>query len=105
MVVMKTTDGKIKIDVSHIARLARIPITSEEEKKLAEGFVTTLEVVNELNKLDTTNVEPTHQVTGLNNVFRDDEIDEEQMLTQKKALMNAKSTYNGFFMVDQVLDE
>jgi len=91
--------------VGHIANLANIPVTAEEEKQLAEGFNATLKVVNQLNEIDTTNIEPTHQVTGLVNVFREDVVDEHQMFTQEQALANAKNTHNGYFVVDQILEE
>jgi aspartyl-tRNA(Asn)/glutamyl-tRNA(Gln) amidotransferase subunit C len=92
-------------DVAHIAKLANIPITPPEERKLADGFTVTLKVVDELFKVGVTNVEPTHQVTGLTDIFRDDEVDVERMFTQDQALLNAKRTYNGYFVVDQVLEE
>lgn len=94
-----------KIDVEHIASLAHIPITPEEEKKMAQGFETTLEVIEKLNMLDTANVEPTHQVTGLVNVFREDVVDKKRMLTNDGIFRNAKRVYNGYFVVNQILDE
>lgn len=92
-------------DVKHIATLAQIPVTESEEKNLADGFNTTIKVVNELFAAKVQGVEPTHQVTGRENVFREDEIDVERMLTQEQALQNAPRVHNGFFVVDQVLEE
>ena len=91
--------------VHHIAQLANIPVTADEEKKLADGFSTTLAVVDELKKVDTKGVEPTHQVSGLVNIFRDDVVDAERMFTQEQALANAPHTHDGFFVVDQILDQ
>ncbi|HZZ98452.1 MAG TPA: Asp-tRNA(Asn)/Glu-tRNA(Gln) amidotransferase subunit GatC [Candidatus Saccharimonadia bacterium] len=91
--------------VRHMALLANIPISADEEKKLADGFTATMKVVNQLNELNVTGVEPTHQVTGLTNVLREDVVDEDQMFTQEQALMNAKQTHNGFIVVDQILDQ
>lgn len=92
-------------DVKQIALLANIPITVEEEEKLAREFNTTLKVVDELFKVNVTEVEPAHQVTGLENVFREDEVDPERSFTQAQALQNAARTYNGFFVVDQVIEQ
>ena len=92
-------------DVAHIARLANIPVTADEEERLAAGFNITMLVVDELFKVNATGVEPTHQVTGLENILREDEVDIERQFTQSQALQNAKNTYNGFFVVDQVLEE
>jgi aspartyl/glutamyl-tRNA(Asn/Gln) amidotransferase C subunit len=91
-------------DVSRIAKLANIPVSGEEKKKLAEGFTITMKVVDDLKNADTAGVVPTDQVTGLMNVTRNDEVDEERMLSQEEALRNAKRTYKGFFVVDQVLE-
>lgn len=92
-------------DVKKIAQLANIPVTSAEEKKLASGFNTTLAVVDQLFAVDVKNNEPTHQVTGLENIFREDEIDVERTFAQEAALANAPRTYNGFFVVDQVIEQ
>lgn len=91
--------------VAHIATLANIPVTDEETEKLADGFTTTLRVVDKLSEVNTANVEPTHQVTGLENIFREDEIDSDRMFTQEEAVMNAKRTYNGYIVVDQIIGE
>ena len=92
-------------DVKKIAALARIPITISEEQVLASGFNATMDVVDELVKVDVDNISPTSQVTGLTNVFREDEVDVTRMFTQDQALLNAKRTHNGFFVVDQILEE
>jgi len=91
--------------VSHISKLANIPITQKEEKKLAEGFTETMKVVDQLFTVDVEGIEPTHQVTGLENVMRNDEVDTMRTLTQEQALSNSKRTHNGFFVVDQVINQ
>lgn len=91
--------------VHHIAHLANIPVTADEEKKLADGFSTTLGVIDRLKKVNIKDVEPTHQVGGLVNVFRDDVVDTDRMFTQEQALTNAPQSHNGFFVVDQILDQ
>jgi len=102
--IMKTT-GITSDDVSHIALLANIPVTDEEKKTLADGFTKTMQVVDQLGQADTNTIEPTHQVTGLTNVMREDVVDEKRMFSQSDALRNGKRTYNGFFVVKQVLDK
>ncbi|MFA6081284.1 MAG: Asp-tRNA(Asn)/Glu-tRNA(Gln) amidotransferase subunit GatC [Patescibacteria group bacterium] len=91
--------------VKHMSRLARIPISDAEEKELAKGFNKTLEVIDNLFKVDVKGVEPTHQVTGLENVLREDIVDDKKMLTQEQALSNTKNKHNGYFVVDQILAE
>jgi aspartyl-tRNA(Asn)/glutamyl-tRNA(Gln) amidotransferase subunit C len=96
---------KTQISVSHIAKLAHIPVTPEEEKKLEAAFEETLAVVEKLQTVDVSGVEPTYQVTGLENVLREDTIDEQKMFSQAEALANAKETHEGFVVVPQVISQ
>ena len=61
-------------EVRKIAQLARIELTPEELARHAETMSAVLDYMNILNEVDTTGVEPTFQVTGLENVYRDDEV-------------------------------
>lgn len=96
---------KAQIPVSHIAKLANIPITAAEEQKLEKAFEETLAVVEELQAVDVRDVEPTYQVTGLENVTRQDIIDEKRMFTQEQALANARAQHDGYFVVPQVISQ
>ena len=65
----------ISIDeVRKIAQLARIELTPEEQARHAETISAVLGYMKILNEVDTTGVEPTFQVTGLENVYREDEV-------------------------------
>lgn len=92
----------MKVNASHIAKLANLPLTKDEEKKLGEQLQETLEYIENLNEIDTKSADPTSQVTGLENVARDDEVI--PSLSQEEALQNTKSTHNGFFKVKGILD-
>ena len=91
--------------VQHIADLANIPITEKEQTSLADAFSQTLEVISELKSVDVTGVEPTHQVTGLENILREDIVNPEVMFSQKEALANGKKTHDGYFVVERIIDE
>ena len=60
--------------VRHIAQLARLHLKDEEVAKFATQLSGIFEYVDQLNEVDTEGVEPTSQVTGLENVTRKDEI-------------------------------
>ncbi len=67
--------SKITVDeVRRIAALAKIAVTDEEAKKLATELGAILGYVQQLEAVDTTGLEPTYQVTGLDNITRKDEI-------------------------------
>lgn len=59
-------------EVRKIAQLARIKLSPSEEKRHAETISTVLDFVAQLNEVDTDGVEPTAQVTGLEDVSRED---------------------------------
>lgn len=60
--------------VRHIAKLARIRLRDDEIQKFQTELSAILNYVEQLNDVDTTNVVPTSQVTGLENRMRDDEV-------------------------------
>ncbi len=92
----------MKLDVKHIAKLANLTLSEEEEKKFEKQLEETVEYIEGLSEVDTTDVEPTSQVTGLENVTREDEIT--ASLSQEEALRNAKSTHKGYFKVKGILN-
>ncbi len=61
-------------DVLHLAQLSSLQLTGDEVDGLQTDIGNILSYVQQLSELDTTGVEPTYQVTGLENVWRDDVI-------------------------------
>lgn len=102
---MKNKTSITKQQIKHIATLASIPITEKEQDNLRDAFEETLNTISELQSVDTSNIEPTHQVTGLENILREDIVDTQNMFTQQQALANAKQTHNGFFVVPRIIEE
>lgn len=92
----------MKINVTHIAKLANLSLTEEEKKKLSKQLDETLAYVDQLDQVNTDNVQPTSQVTGLENVTREDVA--AKSLTQAQALSNTKNEHKGFFKVKGILD-
>ncbi len=99
---MKTS--KITPDqVKKIAKLANLPIDDDKLPKYSQELGNILDLVSKLQKLDTEKIEPTSQVTGLTNVFREDVV--KPSLTQEQALQNAPRKHNGYFVTNAVFDE
>ena len=92
----------MKINVTHIAKLANLPLLNDEKNIFEKQLEETITYVEELNKIDTKNVEPTSQVTGLENVTRNDIA--KPSLSQEEALSNTNSKTNGLFRVDAILE-
>lgn len=93
----------MKINTSNVAKLASLPLLESERNKLEKQLEETLDYVEELNEVNTKNVEPTSQVTGLENVTRDDKT--KPSLSQEEALSNTKSVHNGFFKVNAIFED
>ncbi|MEC0172918.1 Asp-tRNA(Asn)/Glu-tRNA(Gln) amidotransferase subunit GatC [Paenibacillus graminis] len=89
-------------DVQHVAKLARLHLSPEEEAKLTEQMNAILQYAEKLNELDTENVKPTTHVLQVSNVMRDDVVKES--LTQEEALLNAPEDEDGHFKVPAVLE-
>ena len=88
--------------VQKVAKLANLPLTSEEEELYATQLSKILDYIETLNSVDTEGVKPTYNVTPNKNVFREDEVF--QSLSQEEALSNASNKKDGFFVTKGVFE-
>ena len=93
----------MKIDVKHVARLANLPLSSDEEEKYSQQLSEILEYVDQLNEVDTSSVEPTYNVSGLSNITRLDE--PAPSLTQEEVTKNGSKVKEGFFVTKGVFEK
>ncbi|MEP7204740.1 MAG: Asp-tRNA(Asn)/Glu-tRNA(Gln) amidotransferase subunit GatC [Candidatus Saccharibacteria bacterium] len=63
-------------EVQHLAQLSSLQLSNDEIDDLQVDISNILGYVEQLSQLDTTGVEPTYQVTGLENVWREDVVDD-----------------------------
>jgi aspartyl-tRNA(Asn)/glutamyl-tRNA(Gln) amidotransferase subunit C len=90
-------------EVEKIAGLARLHITQEEKKKYTEQLNLILDYMEQLNQVDTSDVEPLSHPLELTNVFREDEI--RPSLPVDKALKNAPDKSGNYFKVPKVISK
>ena len=64
----------MKINVEHVAKLARLGITPEEKNIFEKQLSAILEYADILNKLNTDKVSPTAHAIPMKNVLRDDKV-------------------------------
>ena len=93
----------MKIDVDHVARLARLHLSENEKARMHEQLAKILTYVDALNALDTTNVEPTTHAVPVVNVMRDDEL--RPCLSQDEMLANAPDRVDEFFRVPRIIED
>ena len=87
--------------VLHIARLARLKLTEEEIGSFTEQLGSILEYVEQLNNVDTGNIEPTTHMAPSHSQLREDV--EVQSLTQDQVLANGPNVKKGCFAIPKVI--
>jgi aspartyl-tRNA(Asn)/glutamyl-tRNA(Gln) amidotransferase subunit C len=91
----------ITIDtVRHVAKLARLKLSEQEELLYTEQMGKIIEYFDELAAIDTTGVEPMSHALPITNVMREDEV--EVTLTHDALLKNAPSIEDDFFRVPKI---
>lgn len=96
-------------DVAHIAQLAHIALTPEQTAKAEQDFAQILDLIHELQEVDTTGVEPLVQplavIQDLQLRLRDDEPAPTNTTAERDALMsNAPAASEGLFLVPTVIE-
>lgn len=66
-------------DVLQLAALSSLQLAGGEIDELQQDIAAILTYVQQLGELDTANVEPTYQVTDLENIWREDDVIDEQV--------------------------
>ena len=88
--------------VRWVAHLARLELTDEEAATFTRDLTAIVDYVNQLQSVNTDNVEPLAHAVELANVFRADEPAESLPVDQ--ALANAPQRQDDFYAVPAVLD-
>lgn len=89
-------------DVRHVAQLARLDFSEDEEARMAEEMSRILEYVEKLDELDTSGVPPMSHVLDVTNVYREDDI--ESRIDREQALEAAPDAEQGYFLVPRVVE-
>lgn len=89
-------------DVLHLAQLSSLQLTDDEVDELQQDIGNILGYVEQLSELDTSGVEPTYQVTGLENIWRDDVVDQTGV-TREQLLSLAPEQQGNSVKVPKVL--
>jgi len=92
-----------KEQVNHVAKLARLGISDKEKRKFQKELSDILDFVEKLKQVKAERVEPTAQVTGLENVTRPDKGRAKTKQEREKLLNLAPQTKDGYVKVKTVL--
>jgi aspartyl-tRNA(Asn)/glutamyl-tRNA(Gln) amidotransferase subunit C len=88
--------------VRHVARLARLELSSAEEQSLRADMDEMLAYVDKLNELDTSNVPPTAQVGEVGTPMRDDVVTNPH--APNEMLANAPSRERDYVKVPKIIE-
>ncbi len=87
-------------DVEHVAKLARLELSEEEKVKFSKQLGDILKYVEQMNEVDTSNLEPMSQPIDFSNVMREDVEEYEQ--TKEELMQNAPDVEGDFFKVPKI---
>ena len=92
----------VEIDIDHVARLARLDLSPEEQERLRAQLGLILEHAANVGEVAAEDVPPTSYAIPRANVYRPDEPD--ATLTHEAAIANAPEAEDGRFKVPRIAE-
>ena len=90
------------MDIEKVARLARLELSEQEKEVLGNQLEQVLSYMEQLNRLDTTGIEPTSHAIPVYNAFREDET--RPSLSKEEVLGIAPDQEEGHFKVPRIIE-
>lgn len=94
----------MKIDdklIDNLTELSKLEFDEKSKEELKGNLQKILDLVEQLNELDTEGVEPLVYMTENRNIFREDKV--EQYITKEDALKNAPDKDSDYIKVPKVI--
>ncbi len=88
--------------IEYVGILAKLELSDEEKDQAKQDMAKMLDYIDQLNELDTTEVEPMSHIFQVENVFREDEVTNGDM--REAVLANAPEEKDGMFVVPQTFE-
>jgi aspartyl-tRNA(Asn)/glutamyl-tRNA(Gln) amidotransferase subunit C len=92
----------MKMDIEKVAKLARLELSEEEKGTFGNHLDQILTHMEQLNRLDTTGVEPTFHAVSIENAFREDVTRPSSV--QEEVLGIAPDEESGYFKVPRIIE-
>ncbi len=93
-----------KQEIEDVAKLARLNLTEEEKENYAEQLSAVLGYVELLNEVDTEGIEETSQMIGLEDIVREDEVENCPEERRKKMIAQFPEEKDGLLKVHKVFE-
>ncbi|MEY4614349.1 MAG: Glutamyl-tRNA(Gln) amidotransferase subunit [Planctomycetota bacterium] len=91
-----------KEQIQWIAHLSRLELKPDELALAATQLTSILDYINQLQQINTDNIEPLAHALDVSNVFREDDLKES--LAVDEALANAPNRQGNFYGVPAILE-
>ncbi|NLG02612.1 MAG: Asp-tRNA(Asn)/Glu-tRNA(Gln) amidotransferase subunit GatC [Clostridia bacterium] len=88
--------------IEYVGILAKLDLSGEEKEQAKEDMGKMLDYIDQLNELDTQDVEPMSHVFSVSNVFREDVVVNGDMT--KDILANAPKSKDNSFVVPKTVE-
>jgi aspartyl-tRNA(Asn)/glutamyl-tRNA(Gln) amidotransferase subunit C len=92
----------MKMDIEKVAKLARLELSEKEKNTLGNQLEQILTYMEQLNRIDTTGVEPTSHAIPIQNAFRED--DTRPSFSREDVLGIAPEEEDGHFKVPRIIE-
>lgn len=92
-------------DILHIAKLGNLTLNEKEIEIFKKQLSSVIGYIDKLQEVDTKDIDPSSQITGLTDILREDKVEEKRTLTSDQALANTKSKEGNLFKVKAILTE
>lgn len=81
-------------DVQHLAQLSSLHLSDDDADSLQQDISNILHYIEQLGELDTAGVEPTYQVTDLENVWREDQVIDDHVTREQLLALSPEASQN-----------
>ena len=88
--------------IEYVGILAKLELSGEEREQAKKDMGRMLDYIDKLNELDTEGVGPMSHIFPVNNVFRSDEVTNDD--DSENMLLNAPKKKEGTYMVPKTFD-
>lgn len=88
--------------IDYVGILAKLELSPEEKEQAKKDMESMLEYIDKLNELDTNGVEPLSHIFPIQNVFREDVVENDD--DSENILKNAPSKKDGCFKVPKTIE-
>ena len=92
-----------KEEIKHVANLVKLAVSNQEINKYSQELSAVVSYIDQLKEVDTKDIPPTAQVTGLTNKTREDKVKNWPKAEVKQILQQAKSKPGQEIVIPRVL--